>query len=147
MSGSVVPSFIAQLIAAFRAALPAVTVVDGPFLQVPNGDYLCVGWSPYNPDAASSAQQWSGVGTWGRNENFSVTCYLDSYSGDQDDPQGRRNGAYALLATVESALRADPTVGETVLSAQLASHTLHIEQSDAGVAVGISFTVSGFTVI
>jgi hypothetical protein len=147
MTTSAVPGFIDQLVTVLDAALPDVTVIDGPFLQVPDGDYVCVGWSPYNTTAADAQQVWSGIGTWGRDETFSLTCYLDSYSGDADDPKTRRDRAYALLGDIETALRADPTVVGAALSAQLSAHTLHIDQNETGIAVGISFTVRVMTVI
>jgi hypothetical protein len=144
---SAVPGFIDQLVTVLGVALSGVTFIDGPFVTVPDGDYVCVGWSPYNTTAADATQVWSGIGEWGRDENFTLTCYLDSYSGASDAPNARRDASYALLADVETALRADPTMGGTVLSAQLAGHTLHMEQTDAGIAVGITFTLRVFTVI
>lgn len=151
MATSAVPAAIDALLAIFRAApaLAEVRVIDGPPLQDMSGsDFLAVGWSlaADTATAAEAVQDFASAGARTRDENFGVTCWLESWTGDQDIGPRRRR-AYELLAVVEDVLRASgaqpeaPTLNGTVQWAHLTSHTLQ-QYTDGGVRAGIAFTIT-----
>jgi hypothetical protein len=122
--------------------MTGVTVNDGPFVTVPDGDYLTVGWTPEG-DLTSGQQTWAGLGNKARDEQIDIPCYCDSYSGSTDVPC-RRTAAFALLAAAENAVRADPTLGGVVPSpgwCQVGSYSERQEQTEAGLAVGVVFHI------
>lgn len=153
MSTSAVPAVLDALVALFADTLPDVEVIDGPWVTLPQGDYLTVGWTPYDNDTAADAlQEWRGFRGGSpppRKEEFDVVCYLDSAGGDTDaaSVKTRRDGAFVLLADVEDALRNDLTLGGAVSAdgwVELKAHTLHqVQAKGAGYAVGITFHVTG----
>ena len=143
MSTSRIPAVIAALVSTFTTDLPAVAVIDGQWVTVPDGDYLTVGWTP-NGEQPTGRQQWdASLGNLARGEEIDIPCYVDSYSGDTDTAT-RRNAAFDLLASVENSLRADPTLGGAVPQpgwAEVGSYDLHQEQTEAGLTVGVIFHV------
>ena len=137
-----IPAVIDALVSTLTAALPNVRVIDGPFVSVPDGDYLTVGWTP-DGDTTSGGQTWAGLGNRARDEQIDVPCYCDSYSGSTA-VSARRTAAFALMAAAETALRNDPTLGGVIPNpgwAQISAYTERQEQTDAGVAVGVVFHV------
>ncbi|MEU0716838.1 hypothetical protein ABZ498_06605 [Streptomyces lavendulocolor] len=151
MATSAVPAAIDALLTIFRAApgLAGVTIIDGPPVQDMSGrDFLAVGWSLANEasTAAEASQDFANAGARNRNEDFAITGWLESWTGDKDIAP-RRTRAYELLAAVEDALRATdaqpeaPTLLGTVLWAHLTSHSLHQSPAD-GVRAGIAFTIT-----
>ncbi|MEV5444044.1 hypothetical protein AB0N23_16125 [Streptomyces sp. NPDC052644] len=150
MATSAVPAAIDALLAVLRAApaLADVEVIDGP----PTGDMsaadiVAVGWQPDGDEAATMAQDFAYAGARRRDEEFVISCWLESWTGDSD-ARARRARAFALLAVVEDALRASdtapeaPTLGGAVLWAHLTAGTLRQVYTDQGVKAGLSFSVS-----
>lgn len=140
---------IDALLSILRAApaLADVAVVDGPpSTNVTGLRRLYVGWSPSADQAADISQTFASAGARRRDETFSIACYLEVRSGDKD-MAAKRSAAFALLATVEEALRATgaspdaPTLGGTVLWAELTAAGLAQEQGQGALA-GIPFTVT-----
>lgn len=144
MTTSRVPAVLDALVSTLAAGLPDVTVYDGPYLQRPDGDFVCVGWTPSGDVSANATQDFASLGAGRRTEIIEVACYADSFSGDVEIGP-RRAAAYALVGEAEDALRADPTLGGAVTQpgwAHLTSHELYQEQTASGVAVGVTFRIT-----
>ncbi|KUH38386.1 MULTISPECIES: hypothetical protein [Streptomyces] len=150
MATSAVPAAIDALLAILRAApaLADVDIIDGP----PTGDMsaadiVAVGWQPDGEDAVSLVQEFAYAGARRRDEEFVISCWLESWTGDSD-VASRRTRAFELLAVVEDALRASdaapeaPTLGGAVLWAHLTAGTLRQVNTDQGVRVGVAFSVA-----
>jgi hypothetical protein len=151
MATSAVPAAIDALLAILRAApaLAGVDIVDGP----PTGDMsaediVAVGWQPDGEEAAASlVQEFAYAGARRRDEEFVISCWLESWTGDTD-VRARRVRAFELLAVVEDAVRASdaapeaPTLGGAVLWAHLTAGTLRQSSTDQGVRVGVAFSVA-----
>lgn len=143
MTTSRIPAVIDALVSTLTAGLPGVTVIDGPLVNVPDGDYVTVGWTPDN-DTTTGTQTWAGVGNRARDEHIEVPCYCDSFSGSTA-VSARRAAAFALMAAAENAVRADPSLGGLVSApgvAEIGTYTERQEQTDAGVAVGVVFHIT-----
>lgn len=151
MATSAVPAAINALLTIWRAlpGLTGVQVLDGP----PTGDqsdteYVSVGWQPESNDvAAESVQTFNSAGARTRDEDFALTCWVDTWNGDAD-VGARRARAYELLAVIEESLRATsgnptaPTLLGTVLFSQMTSSVLRQVNTDQGVRAGIGFSVN-----
>ncbi len=94
-------------------ATPPVTVYDGPVttgLDAPLK--LFVGLT--DPDnkgiepAADFTQSWAAIGRRGRNEQITIHCVAEAWSG-VDDTRTMRVAVYAIIAAVETLMQADTT--------------------------------------
>ena len=136
-----IPATIDALVAILTAALPDVQVLDGPPNVNLASDFITVGWSPYKDTAVDATQQFVSLGTQRREEDFTVVCYADSYSGDTG-ASVRRARVFQLVGVAETALRADATLGGVLtLWAEMGDCTLHQEIDDRGLVVGVTFHV------
>jgi hypothetical protein len=61
-------------------------------------------------------QEWAGLGAQRKTETPTITCWIEiAKPGDGEDAiDAARDRAYAILAVVEAALRADPTAGGAI---------------------------------
>lgn len=150
MPTSRVPDAIDALVDLCTASpsLAVVTVTDGPPLDdLTNPDLLFIGWAPAAETAASIRQDFAGAGARRRDEDFSITCYAESRSGDTDMKVLRRQ-VFGLVASVEQLLRATndqpdaPTLGGAVLWAHLTAGDLTQQQNDDGTLAGLTFTIA-----
>ena len=104
--------------AATLGAAPApatVTVFDGPATTGLDAHLkLFVGLAdPDNPGveaAAASSQTWAALGRLGRDEMITIHCCAEAWAGT-DDLATVRHSAFAILAAVEAAVRADTFFG------------------------------------
>lgn len=149
MLTSRVPAAVDALLAILRTApgLADVAIVDGPpTTNLTPLRYVFVGWQPGADAAVALTQAFNGAGARTRDEAFEIACYAEVRAGDTDI-KARRDEAFALLAEVETALRASnaeptaPTLNGTVLWAHLTAGDLRQVQSDGSLA-GIAFTVT-----
>ncbi|MCX5201046.1 hypothetical protein OG897_06165 [Streptomyces sp. NBC_00237] len=150
MATSAVPGAITALLGILRAApaLAEVEVLDGPPVgDMADADLVVVGWAPGADTAAELVQDFAYAGARRRDEELSISCWVESWSGDLEIGP-RRERAFALLAVVEDAIRASggapeaPTLGGTVLWSHLTRAALQQFTTDQGVRAGIAFTVS-----
>lgn len=150
MATSRVPAAVDALLAILGAApgLNGVLVLDGPPAQNFTGtERIYVGWQPSEAPAVSMSQDFNAAGARTRDEEFTINCYAESWSGDTD-MQPRRARVFELVAVVEDALRATdaapkaPTLNGTVLWAHFASGDLAQDQTTDGVRAGVPFAVS-----
>lgn len=145
MATSAVFAVIDALVTTMTAALPTVTVYDGVGLSDDPGNFLMIGVD--DPDAddysdsAESSQKWAGIGNRARDEEGTVTCCALAWNGDSDQ-RAARLAVKAITDAVETALRADPTLGGAIPApgwAQFGSRfNLSQIQSDSG-AVALAF--------
>lgn len=143
MATSRIPATINAVVTALRNA--GLKVWDGPVITGDYGDAVYIGYDG-NPEgefqSTSGTQSWAGLGAKRRNERFTIFCAVVALVGDSGDVQGSRENAYALLAGVEDALRADPSLGQPPpFVAAMNSNDLFLEQGDAGLQSRIVFTI------
>lgn len=152
MATSAAPAVIDELLQILRAAseLTDVQIIDGPPLEdqsVP--DQLIIGWQPGEGEAATLQQDFAYAGARQRNEDGSIVCWIDCWSGDAEI-RPRRLRAFELLAVVEGILRASdsareaPTLGGVVQWSQLAAGTLRQVATEQGAKASVGFTVTYF---
>lgn len=147
MATSRVPDAIDALVALFGAApaLDGVKVVDGPLVTGdPLREAICVAYdgAEGGGEAVDIQQEWASIGQKARNETFTITCAVVVWGG-ATKVRPARERAFALLAAVEDALRADPSLGlppPTVVA--FAAGSLFHEQSESGMQARISFQVA-----
>ncbi|MFD8797209.1 hypothetical protein [Streptomyces atroolivaceus] len=149
MATSAVPAAIDALLSLLGDApgLSTVRVVDGPpgpnFTQK---DLLYVGYAPGSDMAAEMQQRFASAGARRRDEDASLSCYIESRRGDTNI-RDRRRHVFEILAVVETALRAtneDPTapnLGGAVLWSDLTAGSLMQAQTESGALAGLAFTV------
>lgn len=151
MATSAVPAAIAALVQILTEApgLAGVAVIDGPpTADMSDEDLVAVGWSVGDDQgSAESTQDFAYAGARTRDEEFNISGWIESWSGEEDFGERRRR-AYELLAVLEDALRATaaqpeaPTLLGTVQWAHLTRHRLQQQFTDSGARVGIAWTVS-----
>lgn len=150
MATSALPAALSQLVEIFRAApgLAEAQISDGPPVADQSGrDLIAVGWRPGDEPAAELQQEFAYAGGRRRNEDLSIGCWLDTWSGDADFPTTRAR-AFALLAVIETAIRnTDATPDAAGLNGavqwgHLTSGSLSQNLTDQGAEVGIAFTIS-----
>ncbi|MET9923418.1 MULTISPECIES: hypothetical protein [Streptomyces] len=150
MATSAVPATITALLTALKAApeLAMVRVIDGPppSTNFSESDRLYVGWSPGAEQAAEIQQAFAGAGARTRDEDASISCYIETREG-AGDMAWCRDHVFELLAVVEDLLRATnavpdaPTLGGAVLWSELTAGSLVQEQGPDGAYAGLGFTV------
>lgn len=94
--------------ALFDAAL-SIEVTDGPPLQNIPAEGLYVGATDVS-DSIDFQQDWAGQGGLRRNETFKIPHLLFVRTGD-NAVSTHRAAIFGYLASIEDALRADPTLG------------------------------------
>lgn len=138
--GAVIDALVTQLDAG-----TAVAVYDGyPVITTPPADFVIVGGTPDpDTDAASLDQAWAGLGAKARDETGEITCAVVSQSGGTN-LKTHRDRALVILGELETAIRADPTLGGVVSSGWLhvTTGSLSQEQNTNGSRAVVTFTVS-----
>lgn len=141
---------IDKLVALVTAALPTVKVFDGPEVgsdwpaqwAVVGGD----GPVDQEEDAGRTVQTWNGLGAKTRQEQLTITCAVGSSTGnDETGLKGRRDAALALLAAIETALRADPGLGNFTTgdgAAEMSDASLKYVTNVQGLAAVLVFTIA-----
>lgn len=120
MATTIVFDLISQLVETFTAATTDVNVYDGQGATDDPGNFLMVGVS--DPDeegeseAATSTQEWNGLGHKAATELGAVSCCALAWRGEvgSDAQRQVREDVRDLVAGVDSALKADPNLGGTV---------------------------------
>lgn len=143
MAPSRVPPTIDALVALFTDA--GLKTWDGPLVT---GDYEPAVHVGYDGDpegdfkAVEADQEWIGLGAKRREEEFDVICCATALVGDSEVKLAR-DAVFAMTATVESALRADPSLGQvpTPYVAEYRPGDLFIEDTPAGYQARARFNV------
>lgn len=137
---SALPAVLDALVSRFSSALPAAQVIDGPPTVDVAGDVVAVGLAPDDPSPADATQE--AVGLSVRRESFDVMCLARSWSGN-DGVKAQRDRTFLLLASVQEALRDDPSLGGIVLGADFGGYTYSPYLTPDGfLVVDVSFRVS-----
>jgi len=138
--GAVIDALVTQLDAG-----TAFSVYDGyPVTTTPPADFVIVGGTDDpDDDAASLDQEWAGLGKASRDETGQITCAVVSQSGGTD-LKTHRDRVLVILGELETALRADPTLGGVVQSGwlHLTAGALNQQQNANGSRARLTFTVS-----
>jgi hypothetical protein len=142
MPASRVPETIDAIVTKLKAA--GVKTWDGPVITGDYQDAVYVGYDA-NPDgefrSVVGTQTWAGLGAKRRSEIFSVTCAAVALVG-QDDSKASRDAVYALLNTVDTTLRADPSLGlAPPLVAGVKPTELICEPTSEGYMARLVFTI------
>ncbi|MEW2421321.1 hypothetical protein AB0911_12335 [Streptomyces nigra] len=150
MATSALPGAIAALLSILSTdpGLENVTVTDGPPTgDVATEDFLAVGWSGGEAQDAEMTQDFNAAGARTRDEDFTIACVIDVWSGD-DGFAPIRARAFEILGVVEQALRATgpnpeaPTLNGAAMWAHLTRASLRQYSTDQGIRAALSFTVS-----
>lgn len=147
MATSRAPAIIDALVALCEAApgLTEVTIHDGP---QPTSDPLkavvTIGWDgdEDNDQAVDASQEWAGLGAKAKDESLLVTCAALAWHGETTT-KPVRDRAYELVAVVEDALRADPSLGfppPTVVA--LSTGNAYQRQLQSGAQCRVVFTIA-----
>ncbi|WP_331719538.1 hypothetical protein OG693_39680 (plasmid) [Streptomyces sp. NBC_01259] len=148
MATSAVPAALDEILELLRSAgdLNGVRIVDGPpGVNFTETDRIYVGWSSTGDQAVDIQQAFASAGARRRDEDASISCYIESRNGGTD-MQKPRLRVFEILAVVEDALRATdaapeaPTLNGTVLWSELTAGSLDQAQ-DQGAIAGLTFTV------
>ncbi|GGZ28444.1 hypothetical protein GCM10010387_22380 [Streptomyces inusitatus] len=150
MATSRVPAAVDALLAILRTvpALADVRIIDGPpAANLTERHRIYVGWQPGGESGVSLTQDFASAGARRRDEDFAISCYAESRTGDKDMSL-RRARVFEIVAAVETALRATdtsphaPTLGGAVLWAHLTTGDLLQEQGPDGALAGLAFSVT-----
>ncbi|MEU1122131.1 hypothetical protein ABZ371_00725 [Streptomyces sp. NPDC005899] len=151
MATSAAHAAINALVVRFETAndLTEVRVIDGPppATNFSEPDRLYVGWAPGAEQAAEIQQRFAGAGARQRDEDATISCYLETRAGDEDMALCRAR-VFELLAVVEFELRATtgrpeaPTLGGVVLWSELTAGALIQDNGPDGALAGLVFTVA-----
>lgn len=128
-------------------ATGVAAVFDGPPMN--NGaeyEFVAIGWDGVSIDddpAAQIDQSWDGIGAKHKTETATIPGAVSVASGDTT-LKTVRDRALVIFGLMETAFRADPTLG--VLSppavAHLSAFTPYQNQNEDGAAVRLVFTIS-----
>ncbi len=149
MATSALPAALTALVTALQAAdaLTGVLVTDGqPVGDTATQDFLAVGWSGGEDQVAEIMQDFNAAGARTRDEDFSITCVVDVWSGDEGFATVR-NRVFEIFGVVETVLRATggnpaaPTLNGTVLWSELTTGDLFQSHSEGAIA-GLAFTIA-----
>lgn len=143
MGTSTVPATLTAILATLQAT--GATVYDGPVVTDDVQDAI---WIGYDGDPGGTfesiinhLQSWAGLGKRARNETFSIVCAVTVLLGN-DDTASARAKAYTMLGTVETSLRADPSLAQPPpFVAEIEPNSLLTEPTSDGFQVRIPFFI------
>lgn len=143
---SAIPGAYAGLLAALRANLTGVEVIDGPgATDQTDNRYIMVGVADPDADgfveAITGSQRWAQLGGKFRDETFSIRCAAVAWNGDGNQSQAISD-VFSLFDAAGNALVSDPTLGGSILYAPgLTEFTVRFIQDKNGVAAELPFAV------
>jgi hypothetical protein len=145
VSSSRVPASVDALVAALKAAV-SFPVYDGPELSSEYTDAVFIGFDgdPLGErKAVTTTADWAGIGAKRRSEIIDILCAAVAVSGD-GIPKDARDRVYVVLGSVETVLRADPSLAQTPppFVASITTHELLWDWLEtAGLQARLTFTV------
>ncbi len=138
----VINGIIAQLNAS--SALTGVRIFDG--IEVDSsypGDFIAVGHDGTDDGqvtVSNSSQSYEQLGNLKQFEDGQIECFLSTWDGDTS-LTARRSRAAALISAVDTAIRADVSLGGSCLYSGIASHSFVYMQTTNGAAVNVHFSI------
>ncbi len=137
---STVPAVIDAVLAAVRAALPAVQVWDGPPVGDEADDRVVIGWGRNRASTTVTRDDETFEPLTGITERYAIPGCAISYSGDPD-LKPRRDRAYELAEAIADAVAVDGTIAALNATASLTTGNLTQEKAGTGVQAIVDFTV------
>lgn len=143
MTVSTIPAVVDALVAAARAALPGVQVLDGGPVTDLQPDVVCVGHTGEPGEASIDARQTdSDYGGATSRETYQITCLASSWRGDTTAAKTVRDRAFEMVAALAAGLDADQTLGGVAARVDIATHLVGADQTDKGPVCTVRFAVT-----
>jgi hypothetical protein len=148
-----IPAATDALLATLSAAIGTTTnVVDGPpnnwdnvelaADSVSESRFLFVGATPDSDTSFDGDQDFNAAGAVSRDEHFTIYLTALAWGGDQV-MKTRRDDAFGIVASVETAIRADPSLTGAVLYSRTAGiESASQQQNEHGSQCLVIFTVA-----
>ena len=146
MATTALPQVINGILTAFQNSsdLSSVRIFDGPEIDASYpGDFIAVGHdgSEDGTVAVSNVtQDFIQLGNLKQFEDGSVDCWLSTWDGGSSLAD-RRARVATILSAVDSALRADVSLGGACIYSRLSRHSMEYIQANNGVAISVTFTI------
>lgn len=148
MPTSVVPALLDALVTQTRAALPAVTVLDGPEVTgIAPGLFLLIGVDDLEAEsggfAVEARQEWANANGTARDESGDITCTALGWNGDGDQ-KAARDAVYGAVDALADLLRANPALDvDGLLWTSFGSMSqLTQAQGDTGAIAQLTFRIN-----
>jgi hypothetical protein len=146
MATTALPQVINGILTAFNASagLTGVRIFDGPEIDSSYpGDFIAVGHDGSEDGEVSVSnvtQSFEQLGNLKQFEDGSVDCWLATWDGGTS-LSDRRARVATLLSAVDTAIRADVSLGGACIYSSLSNHQMTYIQANNGVAISVTFTI------
>ena len=146
MATTALPQVINGILTAFQnsADLSDVRIFDGPEIDSSYpGDFIAVGHDGSEDGEVSVSnvtQSFEQLGNLKQFEDGSVDCWLATWDGGTS-LSDRRARVATLLSAVDTAIRADVSLGGACIYSSLSNHQMTYIQANNGVAISVTFTI------
>lgn len=147
MATTALPQVINGILTAFQnsANLSGVRIFDGPEIDSSYpGDFIAVGHDGSEDGEVSVSnvtQSFEQLGNLKQFEDGSVDCWLATWDGGTS-LSDRRSRVATLLSAVDTAIRADVSLGGACIYSSLSNHQMTYIQANNGVAISVTFTIT-----
>lgn len=147
MATTALPQVINGILTAFNASagLTGVRIFDGPEIDASYpGDFIAVGHDGSEDGEVSVSnvtQSFEQLGNLKQFEDGSVDCWLATWDGGTS-LSDRRARVATLLSAVDTAIRADVSLGGACIYSSLSNHQMTYIQANNGVAISVTFTIT-----
>ena len=147
MATTALPQVIDGILTAFNASagLTGVRIFDGPEIDASYpGDFIAVGHDGSEDGEVSVSnvtQAFEQLGNLKQFEDGSVDCWLATWDGGTS-LSDRRARVATLLSAVDTAIRADVSLGGACIYSSLSNHQMTYIQANNGVAISVTFTIT-----
>lgn len=140
-----IPDTLKALLTLLKPAMAPLPVYYGPPVTQDVSNCLFIAFDG-NPEGTYQGvvgdSVWAGLGAKARDENFQVICCIYVITGD-DDNEVATERAFTLLGNVETALRADPSLGQAPpFVAGVDLPELYVEPGPYGIQIRLTFRIS-----
>ena len=146
MATTALPQVIDGILTAFNASagLSGVRIFDGPEIDSSYpGDFIAVGHDGSEDGEVSVSnvtQSFEQLGNLKQFEDGSVDCWLATWDGGTS-LSDRRARVATLLSAVDTAIRADVSLGGACIYSSLSNHQMTYIQANNGVAISVTFSI------
>jgi hypothetical protein len=146
MATTALPQVINGILTAFNASagLTGVRIFDGPEIDSSYpGDFIAVGHDGSEDGEVSVSnvtQSFEQLGNLKQFEDGSVDCWLATWDGGTS-LSDRRARVATLLSAVDTAIRADVSLGGACIYSSLSNHQMTYIQANNGVAISVTFSI------
>ena len=147
MATTALPQVINGILTAFNASadLTGVRIFDGPEIDSSYpGDFIAVGHDGSEDGEVSVSnvtQSFEQLGNLKQFEDGSVDCWLATWDGGTS-LSDRRARVATLLSAVDTAIRADVSLGGACIYSSLSNHQMTYIQANNGVAISVTFSIT-----